>query len=167
MQPNAAWPIDPNVVVQAALEAAEIMTGMGYHGQHGSIHLLDLNLQRNTVTAIFHNLVAWRIGQLDPRWRFHPKGGATPDLSLEDGRGIQIKTTSNAKIKGNLVSRNEGYYVAIKYELKRTPLRRVVVKEILMGELRQEDWERRVGTQWAFLKKDAEARMRRVYPSEA
>jgi len=157
-------PLDPDAVVKAALEAADIMASMGYHGQHGSIHLLDLSLQSNTVTAIFHNLVAWRISQLDPKWRFHPRGGSTPDLSTPDGRGVQIKTTSNAKIKGNFVSPGEGYYIAIKYKRKSPPLRGIEIKEILMGQLHGDDWERRQGTQWAFLKREAEQRLSRVYP---
>jgi len=159
-----AYPLSPDIVIRAAQEAAEIISGMGYTGPYGSIHLLDLDLQQNTVTAIFHNLVAWRISQLDPRWRFHPKGGSTPDLSTEMGIGIQIKATSNAKIKGNRVSRNEGYYIAVKYRRQQPPLRAIAVTEILMGELREHDWERREGTQWAFLKPEAERRLRRIYP---
>ena len=52
--------LDPQIVKEAALNAAEIIAGMGYTGNHGSIHLLQINLQANTVTAILHNLIAWK-----------------------------------------------------------------------------------------------------------
>jgi len=163
---NEDLPLSAETVIEAAKRAAEILSGMGYHGPYGSVHLLDLNLQTNTVTAIYHNLVAWQISELDPRWQFHPKGGATPDLTDASGQqGIQIKATSNAKIKGNKVSRNEGYYVAIRYS--RDPERgptAIKVDEILMGELREDDWERIEGTQWAILKPEAQKRLKRVYP---
>ena len=108
-------------VKEACLRAAEILSGMGYIGRHGSVHLLRLNLQSNTVTAILHNMVAWQISQLDKRWAFKPKGGPTPDLTNPQGEGVQVKATSDRFIKGNKVSPNEGYYIAVKYsrELQR------------------------------------------------
>jgi hypothetical protein len=60
--------LDPAVVRKAVFQATEILEGMGYIGKHGSIHLLDLQLQSNTVTAIPHNMVAWQIAKLDRRW---------------------------------------------------------------------------------------------------
>src|SRR3972149_2031847 len=145
---------------EAAIRAAEMLSGMGYHGKYGSVHLLNLNLQRNTVTAIFHNMLAWQISQLDPRWAFHPKGGRVPDLTAGDN-GIQVKATSNERIKGNKVSPNEGYYIAVKYSrLPEKGIMAIQVREILMGRLTANDWERREGTQWAFLKPQAEARMK-------
>jgi hypothetical protein len=54
--------LDPEQVKKACLDAADMISGMGYHGSHGSFHLLDLNLQANTVTAILHNMIAWQIG---------------------------------------------------------------------------------------------------------
>jgi len=160
-----ARPLDPAIVIQAALRAAEMLSGMGYHGRYGSVHLLNLNLQSNTVTAIYHNMIAWQISRLDPRWEFHPKGGATPDLTSDSGQGVQIKATSNAKVKGNRVSPNEGYYIAVKYSrVPEAGVMAIQVNEILMGELSRDDWDRREGTQWAILKREAEARMRRIYP---
>lgn len=157
--------LKPDVVKDAALRAAEMLSGMGYQGRYGSVHLLDLNLQSNAVTSIFHNMVAWWISRLDPRWTFHPKGGRTADLTSRSGTGIQIKATSNAKIKGNKVSPNEGYYVAVKYSrVGDAGVWAIKVREILMGELKSDDWDRREGTQWAILKPEAESRMRRIYP---
>jgi len=52
-------------VRKAVLRAADILSGMGYTGPHGSIHLLDLNLQSNTITSILHNMIAWQISKLD------------------------------------------------------------------------------------------------------
>ena len=149
------------MVKEAAFQAAEILEGMGYTGKHGSIHLLDLQLQANTVTAILHNMVAWQIAQKDKRWTFRPKGGATPDLTAKGGEGIQIKATSNTHIKGNKVSTNEGYFVAVKY--KRTGYE-IKINELLMGVLKSSDWIRPKGTQWAILKPGAEARLRKIYP---
>jgi len=143
------------------LRAAEILSGMGYMGRYGSVHLLKLNLQSNTVTAILHNMVAWQISQLDKGWAFKPKGGPTPDLTSAQGGGVQIKATSNRHIKGNKVSPNEGYYVAVKYSREAFSIK---INEVLMGELKSDDWDRPEGTQWAILKPKAEARLCRIYP---
>ena len=67
--------LKPEVVKQTCLRAAEMLSGLGYTGSHGSVHLLRLKLQSNTVTAILHNMVAWQISRLDKRWVFKPKGG--------------------------------------------------------------------------------------------
>ena len=107
-------------------------------------------------------MIAWQISQLDPRWDFHPKGGGTPDLSNASGQVIQVKATSNKSIKGNRVSANQGYYIAVKYT-KKGPFS-IEIREIRMGELTGEDWHRPSGTQWAILKPEAEERMRRIYP---
>ncbi|HEX77064.1 MAG TPA: hypothetical protein G4O03_01435 [Dehalococcoidia bacterium] len=153
--------LDANIVRDAALRAAEILTGMGYHGKYGSVHLLRLNIQTNTLTAILHNMIAWQISELDNRWKFYPKGGSTPDLLNDYGQGIQIKATSNKFIKGNKVSANEGYYIVVKYSRAGFA---VEISEILMGELHRDDWERPARTQWAILKPEAESRLRRIYP---
>jgi hypothetical protein len=156
--------LDPEQVKKACLDAADMISGMGYHGSHGSFHLLDLNLQANTVTAILHNMIAWQIGRIDPRWTFRPKGGGTPDLTSADGGGIQVKVTSDKKIKGNFVSSGSGYYVAVKFRRKAGSTA-VEIAEILVGWLEHEDWDRREGTQWAMLTPAAESRMKRIYPS--
>ena len=155
--------LDPNTVKEACLRAADILSGMGYIGPYGSIHLLNLKLQRNTLTAIFHNIVAWQISELDKNWDFKPRGGRTPDLVYRgrEDQGIQLKCTSNGTIKGNRVSRNKGYFVLVKYSLCDF---RVKVEEILMGELDSADWDRPEGTQFAILKGDAEAKLCRIYP---
>ena len=153
--------LGPETVKEASLRAAEILSGMGYTGRYGSVHLLRLNLQSNTVTAILHNMVAWQISQLDKRWTFKPKGGPTADLTNPQGEGVQIKATSNRLIKGNKVSPNEGYYVAVKYSRENFSIK---INEILMGELKRDDWIRPEKTQWAILKPEAEARLRRIYP---
>jgi hypothetical protein len=153
--------LSQEVVKTAALRAAEILSGMGYTGKYGSAHLMRLNLQANTITAILHQMVAWQISQLDPNWIFHPSGGRTPDLTDALGHGVQIKATSNSKIKGNMVSPNEGYFIIIKYSREEYSIR---IREILMGELGRGDWNRREGTQWAFLKPEAEAKLHRIDP---
>jgi hypothetical protein len=155
------YKLNPKTVNEAVLRAAEILSGMGYQGKYGSVHLLRLNIQANTLTAILHNMIAWQISELDPRWKFYPKGGATPDLLDDSRHGIQIKATSNKFIKGNKVSPNEGYYIAVKYSRAEFT---VQINEILMGELHRDDWERPAGTQWAILKPEAESRLRRIYP---
>lgn len=157
--------LDPKTVKQAVFRAADMLSGMGYTGTHGSFHLLDLNLQKNTITAILHNLIAWQVSQLDPRWTFHPKGGKTPDLTDKKGDRIQVKCTSNARIKGNFVSVGRGYFVAVKYsKVEERDVWAVKINEILMGELEEGDWDRKERTQWAFLKPEAEAKLQRVYP---
>jgi len=137
---------------------------MGYIGPHGSIHLLSLSIQNNTLTAILHNLLGWQVHQLDSRWTFHEKGGATPDLTSPDHGGIQIKVTSDTKIKGNRVSANEGYFITLKYKRKRGDEIGVEIREIRMGRLSHEDWDRPAGTQWAILTPRGERKLRVVYP---
>jgi hypothetical protein len=153
--------LDPSIVREAALRAAEILSGMGYHGKHGSVHLLRLNLQTNTLTAILHNMIAWQLSELDNRWTFHVKGGATPDLTDSSGIGIQVKVTSNKHVKGNRVSANEGFYIAVKYSREAFAVK---IEWILMGELYKNDWDRPPGTQWAILRPEARDRLQRIYP---
>jgi len=152
-----------DLVKSAALRAADIIMGMGYTGEYGSIHLLSLNIQTNTLTAILHNLIAWQISELDTRWKFHPRGGGTPDLTNEDGEGIQVKVTSDKQVKGNKVSKNEGYYIIVKYT-RDTSTYIVTIKWILEGQLYTSDWNRPDGTQMAILKREAVIRLRQVYP---
>lgn len=150
-----------DTVIEASLRAAEILTGMGYHGKYGSVHLLRLNVQTNTITAILHNMIAWQISELDKRWTFHERGGGTPDLTGPSGAAIQVKVTSNTHIKGNQVSPNEGFFVAVKYTRKDYT---VNIEWILMGEIYKSDWNRPPGTQWAILKAAARQRLVQVYP---
>lgn len=110
-------------------------------------------------------MVAWQISQLDPRWRFHPKGGGTADLTCaEDGTCIQIKITSGTKILGNRVSKGEGEYVGVLYRTRTTKNLSIEIAEIPVGSLTSDDWDRKEGTQYAFLKREAQAKMRRIYP---
>jgi hypothetical protein len=153
--------LSSKTVIAATLRAAEILTGMGYHGKYGSVHLLRLNIQTNTLTAILHNMIAWQLSELDDRWTFHAKGGPTPDLTDSLGMGIQVKVTSNTHIKGNQVSPNEGYYIAVKYTKEAYVMK---IDWILMGEIYKDDWKRPLGTQWAILKPEAKARLMQVYP---
>lgn len=153
--------LDSKIVIDATLRAAEVLAGMGYHGKYGSVHLLRLNIQTNTLTAILHNMIAWQISELDKKWTFHGKGGATPDLTDSSGIGIQIKATSNTHIKGNQVSPNEGFFIAVRYTREAYMIK---INWILMGEIYKDDWNRPPGTQWAILKPEARKRLVQVYP---
>jgi hypothetical protein len=53
------------------------------------------------------------------------------------------KVTSNKKIKGNRVSPNEGYFVVVKCSRENFSIK---IDEILIGELRRDDWDRWEGT---------------------
>ena len=142
--------VNDEVIREACVRAAEMLSGIGYTGRFGSFHLLrDLNLQTNTVTAILHNMVAWQISQLDPRWKFHPKGGDTADLTCDDGRCIQVKATSGKKILGNRVSRGAGEYIGVRYKPVQGDELAIHIQEVLVGSLTSEDWDRKEGTQWA------------------
>ncbi len=156
--------LEDEVVKKAAFRAAEVLAGMGYTGKYGSIHLLGLNIQTNTITAILHNLLGWQISQLDRQWVFHEKGGATPDLTSPHNEGIQIKATSDRQVKGNKVSANEGCFITVKYKRKRGEEIGVEIREIRMGRLSSQDWNRPVGTQLAILKPEGERKLRVVYP---
>ena len=152
--------MDPELAKQASFRAAEILSGMGYTGKYGSTHLFDLGLQANSITAILHNMIGYQVAEIDPSWEFKPKGGKTPDL-VRGNAGVQIKVSSDARIKGNYVSPGKGYYLAVKYVREGYTIN---IREIMMGELGEADWDRRQHTQFAFLKKEAEARLQRVYP---
>ena len=78
-----------------------------------------------------------------------------------DGKGIQIKVTSDKQIKGNKISTNEGYYILVKYIRENYT---ITIKWILMGQLYVNDWYRQDGTQFAFLTKEARIRLEEVYP---
>jgi len=153
--------IKPDIVRMAAERAAEILSGMGYQGRYGSVHLLRLNLQSNTVTAILHNLIGWQISEIDNQWTFKPKGGATSDLISSGGNEVQVKVTSNRYVKASKISPNEGYFIIVKYSRQNFHIR---LDEILMGELKSDDWEGPERTQFAILKDAGEAKLQRVYP---
>jgi hypothetical protein len=153
--------LNNETAIKAALAAADIISGMGYIGTHGTIHLLEIDVQTNTITAILHNLVARQISKLDATWIFHPKGGGTPDLTDKDDMGIQIKVTSDKQVKGNAVSANEGHYVIVKYIRAEYT---ITIKWILAGQLHSDDWNKPAGTQLAILKKEAQLRLEQVYP---
>ena len=152
--------LEPEVAREASFRAAEILSGMGYTGKYGSTHLFDLGLQANSITAILHNMIGYQVAKIDPGWEFKPKGGKTPDL-VKGEAAVQIKVSSDVRIKGNYVSPGKGYYLAVKYLREAYAIK---IREILMGELEHSDWDRRDGTQFAFLKKEAEVRLQRVYP---
>lgn len=152
--------LSSDIIQKAVFQSAEILSNMGYHGTYGSIHLLQLNIQTNTLTAILHNLIAWQIGELDRRWFFHPKGGATPDLTNQKF-GLQVKVTSDKHIKGNKISANEGNYLAVRYKREEFTIK---ILWILLGELHSGDWERPQRTQFAILKSSALTGLKMIFP---
>ena len=153
--------ISADVVRQACLDASDILSGIGYTGPKGSIHLLQLKLQSNTVTSILHNMIGWQLAEHDKRWTFRPKGGGTPDLETSDrSESLQIKVTSDGQVKANRISRNEGKFLIVKYSRIEY---RIQIDNVLMGELHDEDWIRPENTQFAILKPEAETRLPCVY----
>ena len=159
--------IDPEIIRKAVFYARDVMQGMGYNGNHGSIHLMDLKLQTNTITSILHNLIGYQISRLSTVWTFHPRGGNTADLT-DDRTGIgyskiQIKVTSDDKIKGNRISFNEGYFICVKYYREQY---NVLIKQILAGEIMNDGWTRNEKTQLAILKPEAEKKLRKIWNSE-
>ncbi len=153
--------LSTEIIKKAVFISADILSNMGYHGEYGSIHLLKLNIQTNTLTAILHNLIAWKISELDNRWVFHPKGGGTPDLTNINGLSLQVKVSSDKYIKGNQVSVNQGDYLITKYERTEYTVRIIL---IMIGELKDEDWNKPKGTQLAILKNAALANLRMIFP---
>ena len=81
-----------------------------------------------------------------------------------DGSCVQIKATSGSKILGNRVSKGTGQYVGVRYRSRSGEDLAIEIREILVGSLASEDWERKEGTQWAILKREAQAKMRKIYP---
>lgn len=156
--------ISDTTIKKAVFNAVDIMEGLGYTGKHGSIHLMRLGLQTNAITSIFHNLVAWQISKLDHTWKFHSKGGNTADLSDSiTGDTIQIKTTSDNKIKGNRITKHNGYYICVKYRVEDYE---IFIREILAGDLLDTDWTKSATTQFAFLTKQGESKLKRIFIAE-
>jgi hypothetical protein len=154
--------ISNTIIKNAVFSAGDIIEGMGYTGKYGSIHLMDLRLQTNAIASIFHNLIAWRISKLTKNeWVLHHKGGGTADLTNPLlSKEIQIKTSSDDRIKGNKISKNQGHYICVKYRVEGFEL---FIKSILKGDLRSEDWTTSDKTQFAFLNKASELKLESVF----
>lgn len=159
--------IDAKLVRNSVFNAASVMQSIGYSGSLGSIHLMDLKLQTNTISAILHNLIGWQISKLSKeKWKFHPKGGNTADLTLSSRNGsvmmIQLKVTSDDRIKGNRITKNmqDWYWVIAKYQKEGYT---IYVREILMGQLGADAWTSNDKTQFSFVTKEAESRLVKVW----
>lgn len=138
------------------------MQSIGYSGVLGSIHLMDLKLQTNTISAILHNLIGWQISKLSKeRWKFHPKGGNTADLTCKDEK-MQIKVSSDDAIKGNRITKNiqEWFWIIAKYHREGYT---IYVRQILMGYLDSSAWITNDRTQFSFVSKEAESKLVNVW----
>jgi hypothetical protein len=161
-----------SVIVVAAMEAAEILSGFSYSGLPcGEIRLIrdatrrnvKGKLQTNTVSAMLHNLIAWRINKNDPSWEFLPKGGATPDLK-RGGDEVQVKVTSTKTPMGNKVSKGAGQFILVLYRLEEGDVR---IRRIHVGDLLADDWKAGGGnTQFVTLTRDALKKMPCIYSED-
>jgi len=155
--------ISDSTLYKAVFQASEMMQGLGYTGKNGSIHLMNLGLQTNAITSIFHNLIAWQIARIGHGWKFHPKGGGTPDLTHIDGASIQVKTTSDNKIKSNRITKHDGFYLCVKYRREGFE---IWIKQILSGFLNDSDWSKSQKTQFAFLTEEGEKKLKKIFTAE-
>ena len=133
--------LDSKIVIDASLRAAEILTGMGYQGKYGSVHLLRLNIQTNTLTAKLHNMIAWQISELDKRWALHQVDGLNAYLTNDDGSAIQFRVICGKRKEINRIKPLPGLYSVITYSKSTTDsLTSIKIEKIEMVEVTADDW---------------------------
>ena len=144
--------IDDDIVKEIIVKSAEMMKGIGYAGEFGSVHLLDLGLQSNQISSIFHGIIAWNLHNIG--CEINSKG----QLSYY-GKPIRVITTSDKRIKANRISSNAGFHIVVKYTIG---VHTIKVNEILVGYLGSKDWNKRSDTQFAFISAAGERSLRRL-----
>jgi len=142
----------PNLAVKEAKDAvkAAVETFNGFRSKDGTMSLLDLSLQKNTVAGILHNLIGKELAKRAPYWTFKESGATGGDLIGQKGESLDLKTSSGLDVKGNQVSRDFRYYLVVHF-LLRPEKDELVVVWVRAGQLGPGDWRRPKGTQWAFL----------------
>lgn len=133
-----------DVIIKAVFRATEMIKGMGYIGEYGTVHLLDLNLINNAISSIFNNLIIFQLKTL----------GVTID------ENTHVKTFSDNKIKANRISDNEGYYICISYRKGRGYT--IAIRDIKVGELVCTDWNKSDRTQFSFLNQKGQSKLRSI-----
>jgi hypothetical protein len=147
--------------VQAAVRAA-VETFNGFRCKEGTMSLLDLSLQKNTVAGILHNLIGKELAKRAPYWTFKESGAVGADLIGEKDEPLDLKTSSGLDVKGNQVSRDIRYYLVVHFVLR--PERdELVVVWVRAGQLEPGDWRRPKGTQWAFLTETGAGKLRTLW----
>lgn len=144
--------IDDDIIREVIIKSAEMMKGIGYAGEFGSVHLLDIGLQSNQISSIFHGVIAWNLHNIGCEIDKNGK------LSYY-GKPIRIITTSDKKIKANRISSNAGFHIVVKYTIG---VHTIKVNDILVGRLDSKDWHKRSDTQFAFISAAGERNLRRL-----
>ncbi|GEM_PF-1968170 len=154
--------LSSKTINQAVIDAVSSVNNSRLQIRNRRIPLLGLGLQSNTICAIIHNLVAKRISELNPKWTFRPHGGAGGDLGGPRNIEVEIKTTTDKRIKGNRVTFKPGYSICVflTKPSQNTPLE---IKEVRCGFLQRRDWTSGgQKTQFSFVKGSALSRLRKV-----
>jgi hypothetical protein len=129
--------LDDEVVRQAALRAADMLSGMGYLQNDASRH----TLRRRTLTTALQRLIAWQITELDPRWSVRKAGSIRPFLLGADGRAVQLRVTSSKRRLVHKIMALAGTYVVVRYSLTPIGQRTAVdIAEIRMADIGPDDW---------------------------
>jgi hypothetical protein len=142
----------PNLAAKEAKEAVKAAVELfnGFRSKNGTMSLLDLSLQKNTIAGILHNLIGKEVAKRATYWTFKESGATGGDLIGEKGESLDLKTSSGLDVKGNQVSRDFRYYLVIHFVL-RPEKDELAVLWVRAGQLGPGDWRRPKGTQWAFL----------------
>jgi len=144
----------------SVLAAIEVFNGI--RSKDGTISLVNLKLQTNTLAGILHNLIGREIGRRSDYWRFIPSGAAGGDLEGKKGEPLELKTSSDLQVKGNQVSHNNRYYL-VSHFVVYPKQNRIAVVWIRGGRLDAKDWRRPKGTQWAFVTREGEAKLKTIW----
>lgn len=154
----------PHLSAREARESvlAAVRTFNSIRSRDGKISLVNLDLQTNTIAGILHNLIGKKISARNDYWRFIHSGAAGGDLVGKNNEPLELKTSSSLEVKGNQVSHNQRYYLVTHFVVY-PALDRLVVVWIRGGLLEPDDWRRPKGTQWAFLNKKGNAKLKTIW----
>jgi len=133
--------LDPEIVRQAALRAADMLSGMGYLEDYGGRYLLSVSPRRSKLTTALQSLTAWEITKLDPRWSVCKASGIRPFLVSVDGSAAQLRVTSSKRRPVHKIMALAGIYIVVRYSAAVAEGKTTVnINEIRMGDVGPGDW---------------------------
>ncbi|HOW28850.1 MAG TPA: hypothetical protein PK876_10180 [Elusimicrobiota bacterium] len=151
-------------IVQAAREAVRVINESSVDYLSRRIPFLSLKLQSNTICAILHNLVARGISELEPGWQLRESGAAGGDLGGPENIEVEIKTSTDKKIKGNRIKLKTGYFICL-FVSKPKHDEPLALREVRCGYIQRRDWTVQPKTQFAFINPATVSALTQLYPA--
>ncbi|HRY29398.1 MAG TPA: hypothetical protein P5079_05090 [Elusimicrobiota bacterium] len=155
--------LDGATVLTAAQDAVKAVNQAVVPYLSRQIPLLDLKLQSNTICAVVHNLLARGISELNNAWQLREKGSAGGDLGGPENIEVEIKTTTDRRIKGNRIKLKTGYFICL--FLSKPAPEGLTLREVRCGYVQRQDWHVMPKTQFAYIKPEVIQMMDRVFPA--